>query len=248
MIKSEDSTIPDIRTGCTLEEAVAKLLGWMRGSQRLRYIQITESGIDISQLPHLYSLPSTVEEFIQEEQEIAKFRFVEAVEAYDFDSAAEWESRIEYWGNVCKRSMRYRLALSNELDSRKSRLKIDEALTAETGIRHITLISLDRWARLTFGITILDTEEDYRDGNRNRLPNSDRTLGECRASAILEEIRQLDIDPKQLPARAKGKAGVKAAVWEKLQRRKDIFLDRRPFDRAWELLKSRKEIVDSPQK
>ena len=247
MITPVDEVIYDHRVGCTEDEAVAKLLGWMQGSKRLRHIQVTVDGIDIEQLQHLYQLPTTLAEFVRDERDFARGQLEAAIVAGDFNKVLKWEKIVERWDGLNERSMRYRLAITEELSKRTSRLMLDEKLTNETGVRHISLISLDRWARLAFGIAIINTAEDQQETNLGLYTKSNRTVGESRASAILEDIRWLGLDPKQLPARERGKAGAKAEVWKRLESRKELFPKRKLFDKAWELLRSRGEIVDSPQ-
>ena len=75
VINPEDEVCFDLRTSCTEEEAVAKLLGWMQGSKRLRYLTVTEDGLIPDQLVHMYELPVALDELIRDEREMASIRF-----------------------------------------------------------------------------------------------------------------------------------------------------------------------------
>lgn len=160
MINPGDEVQYDFREGCTEEEAVAKLLGWMRGERRLVNLQLSADGfIDPAQLPHLGTLPCPLEQFIVQEREPTSIRFLKAVEEGKYEEAQKWEERVFFWDEIAKKVGRYKLAIQKELSLSNSMLKIHPDLTAETGVRHITLPSLDSWARELLGVSALDNEE-----------------------------------------------------------------------------------------
>lgn len=158
MINPEDEVIIDVSTSCTEDEAVAKMLGWMQGDRRLSFIKVTNDGIDPAQLPHLYKLPGPIIEFATDERNDARNRFLNACEKNDFESAEKWEARVEYWDKIGVQTAHYKRAIGDELCRAKSMLKLDKRMTADTGIPHITLVSLDQWVRTTYGKSIIYQE------------------------------------------------------------------------------------------
>lgn len=244
MINPEDEVIFDHRLSCTEEEAVAKLLGWMQGSKRLRYLAVTEDGLNADQLIHMYQFPSSIAELIRDEREIASIRFHNACMANDFDLAAKWEAAVEYWDATNERAVRYKQGIAAELSRPKPRLITDKAVSEETTLHHITLLSLDHWARITYGHGILDQEAQDQIANLPAAPKRARVKGLEQESSIIETIRQLGFDPEELPPRLPGKAGVKARVWAMLEKRDDLF-SRKSFDKTWIVLRTENRIADS---
>ncbi len=245
MINLEDEVIYDHRLSCTEEEAVAKLLGWMQGSKRLRHLAVTEDGLNADQFPHMYQLPSSISEFIGDEREQASIRFQNACVAKNFELAAKWESVVEYWDAINERAVRYKQGIAAELSRPKPRLITDKAISDETGVHHITLLSLDHWARITYGEGILDQEHKTQIVNLPPPPKRARVKGLEEECAIIEAIKQLGIDPEKVPRNPPGKPGVKAAVRKILSERDDLFSYNGSFDKTWEDLRREKRIADS---
>ena len=86
MINPTDEIFVDLQASCTKEVAVAKMLGWMQGFIRPRYIQVTESGISADQLPSLRSLEGSLQEHLAERHEAARQDLFKAAEG---DAPAE---------------------------------------------------------------------------------------------------------------------------------------------------------------
>jgi hypothetical protein len=159
VINLEDEVIYDHRLSCTEEEAVAKLLGWMQGSKRLRHLAVTEDGLNADQFPHMYQLPSSISEFIGDEREQASIRFQNACVAKNFELAAKWESVVEYWDAINERAVRYKQGIAAELSRPKPRLITDKAISDETGFitspylalitGHASLMAKASWIRST---------------------------------------------------------------------------------------------------
>lgn len=242
MITPIDEVIYDHSLACTEDEAVLKLLGWMQGSERLRYLQVTLDGLEIEQLPHLYKLPTTLAEFFSGEREDARNRLRSAIVSGDSSAASKWEEVVEYWDDINARSMDFRIAIANELEQQPSQLKIDEKLTQETGVRHITLISLDRWAQLTYEITIIETAKDRKADNLPTSSEGARNKQSEQENVIEDTIRQQGHDPRSLPRANAGKAGVKAAVRKILVKKHPLFDTEVIFNKAWERLSAEEHI------
>lgn len=155
MINPEDEIIIDSRTSCTKDEAAAKLLGWMQGTIRKKYIKVTEHGIPEDQLAHLHSLDVSLSDQLVELREPVRQLLSKATKgSKEFSKMNEAVKDID---EVIKKAMSYLLDIDDELDKgENSALKIDHEATNKTGVIHIKLRSLDKWARLKYGIRILD--------------------------------------------------------------------------------------------
>ena len=147
MINAEDDIIVNLRTSCTKDEAVAMLLGWLRGPIKPRNIQISEDGLSLDQLPFLQSLEGSLQDQLQELVDAAS-------QARDID---------------------------DEINSHTNhRLIVDEFETNRTGEQHISISSLDRWARDEHQIPIVENEYDE--------PNVISGTSKGRATSESEEL------------------------------------------------------------
>lgn len=63
-------------------------------------------------------------------------------------------------------------------------------------------------------------------------------------SAILATIEQLGYDAKSLPRGKAGKAGVKSEVKKECLKQNSVFVSSKVFDKAWERLRSNREIIN----
>lgn len=164
MITAADEIAINFQTSCSKEEAVAKLLGWMQGAVRHKYIQVTASGIPADQLPHLHTLDGSVEDQLFELREAAYF---ELNKAFDADAAPDImkqkESVVTHWHNEIEKAAKYRCDIDDELANGKdSVLKLDIEASKETGNPQIMLSSLDRWAQTKYKIFIFATDPDHQ--------------------------------------------------------------------------------------
>lgn len=179
MINPEDEIVADLRPSCTKEEAVAKLLGWMQGTIRPRYIQITEQGIPADQLPHLQNLETSLEELLLEQRAAVREDLLKAAEADAADDVLEAkENAVTQCDELIRKAASYMHDIGDEIAKGEiSRLRVDQSATVETGVVHITLKSLDAWAKAEYEISILDPSTPVSSGSpeQKTAPNSDDT-------------------------------------------------------------------------
>lgn len=245
MINPEDEIRYDFRASCNEEEAIAKLLGWMRGIKRIPNLKISEDGfIDITQLPHILTLPCPLDVFLYDERELSSIQFHNAAAQSDFEAAKKWEQQVSYWDGIAGQVVRYKLAIQQELARPNSKLKLDPVLSEETGIRHITLASLDTWARVSFGFGVLDEEDVAELATIRKDLKQPRMKGLQKEAAILERLRELGYDPKFIPPNRPGKAGVKAQVLKSFDIPGVPFVSVKAFDTTWQSLRKSGELVD----
>ena len=203
MIYNDEATKIDFRQSYSIDESVAKMLGWMKGANRLQKVTEDKYGPILDQMPHLYSLLYPLETYLQLHLDRAKHEYKEAL--YDneivklyaeqkssLDAASvlneseeiltEKYEQISYLNKLTENAQSYKLMIEHELDkeSELSELKLDQLTTIDKGITHITLKSLNYWAK-QFGLNIIDTPE--------RSLESTQKPQEKIAKAINEEVK-----------------------------------------------------------
>jgi hypothetical protein len=161
MINAEDEIYYDLRTSCTCDEAVAKLLGWMRGPIRRRHLSVTEHSDSVTDLPHLDSLNGSLQQTLEEMRETARQDLLDAVEAgvstYVF---LDKDFAVRRFDALTIDAATYLADINDELaKGGASALRIDSMATAKSGVVHISLRSLDDWASRRYGISILGDSE-----------------------------------------------------------------------------------------
>lgn len=140
-----DEAILDFMTSCTREEAVAKLLGWMRGS--LRY-KNQKSDITQDQLVYVDSLPYSLQEILLD------LRYGALTELYDAKDESAISEKVQAVLNIdslINKAGRYLCCIDDELaKGTNSTLRIDQQESEQSEEVHITLASLDAWAKSAF--------------------------------------------------------------------------------------------------
>lgn len=158
MLTPEDDILIKQETSCSKEEAIAKLLGWMRGTLRRKYVEFTPGWISEDQLPYLYSLQGTVQEHLQDLRtaEYAAYHQAAIIDMED-DIAEEKRQSVARIDGLILDAARYLREIESELDSGEaSVLKIDHDATESSGVIQITLSSLDRWSHKEFEFSIFE--------------------------------------------------------------------------------------------
>lgn len=151
----EEDKIVDYKPSCTVDEAVAKMLGWLRGMYRDRLVPINEYGIPIESLPSAHSMGGPLIEQLNEMRMAARHTLFAAVEAGESNEVIAQKDEA---GQQCEEKLalayKYHLAIVDELAKEQSGLRIDKAKTESTGETHITLDSLDEWAYKMFSVSV----------------------------------------------------------------------------------------------
>ena len=158
MITAADEISIDFSTSCTRDEAVAKLLGWMRGPIRRKYINVTIDGIPEEQLPYLNKLDEPVADQLLEQRQSAQRRLASAFENDEGeDILTELEGKVEHWDREIHRAAKYFRDIDDELaKGDQSELRIDQESTIKTGVTHVAISALEQWAKKRDAI-VMDT-------------------------------------------------------------------------------------------
>ena len=163
MITSADEIYIDFSTSCTRDEAVAKLLGWMRGPIRRKYINVTEDGISEDQLPYLHRMDEPIKDQLLELREVAQQRLYKA---FDADEKLRTEEsrkvlsdaadEVERHSQTIYHAAQYFRDIDDELaKGEESKLRVDKTITKTLSDPYIGLSSLDAWAQEKYRISIL---------------------------------------------------------------------------------------------
>ena len=164
MITAADEIFIDFSTSCTRDVAVAKLLGWMQGPMRRKWINVTLDGISEDQLPYLHRMDEPIKDQLLELREVAQQKLFKAYEEDDALSTDESKQVLsDAADEVDRHSQRIYLAaqyfrdIDDELANQDNpKLRVDLVATQTPDNPHITLSSLARWAKVKYGITLID--------------------------------------------------------------------------------------------
>lgn len=177
MISPTDATIIDSRDAYPIDECVAKMVGWMQGSERLEKIKVDERGILPDMLPHIYRLVYTLDEHLDQLKERARLELFDAADAYADapDGTPEKDARsnvidqkyiaINDVAKLITRAHFYKSEIRKELaKGEMSQLKIDHVQKDPDGadLIYIKLESLDDWAK-KYQVNIIDMPETITD-------------------------------------------------------------------------------------
>ncbi|MDO9050871.1 MAG: hypothetical protein Q7U70_05220 [Methylotenera sp.] len=180
MIYHDEVTKIDLRESYSIDESVAKMLGWMHGPICLQAVTQDQYGPIPEHLPHLYSLLHSLETHLQLLLDRAKHEYNEALnenviaKLYAEDESAidaasvliaadaivnEKYDQISHWNKLTEKALNYKFMIKEELDKNdSSELEKDQSITDEPGLVHIKLNSLNDWAK-QFGVDIIDLPE-----------------------------------------------------------------------------------------
>ena len=257
MIYPEDDIIFKQESSCPKEDAVAKLLGWMRGVKRKKYVQLTIDGISEDQLEHLHTLDGSVHDQLSDLHNAAYIAYCEAVRDFEPNEVVEKERQnVERLDGLIRQASSYLQAIDRELQSDSPTIKVDQQATESTGVLHLDLNSLDLWAHRKYQFSIFDPPslppaiETHAVAPTSVAPTSDRIepsstrdKHRLQEKAIVDAIRHLGFDPKALPKHSYTKPGAKANVRNHLNG-PPLFRGSTVFDKAWERLRKFREIAD----
>jgi len=168
-INPEVPIFVDIEPSCTIDVAVAKMLGWMRGHKRYKYIKVTKYGISPDQLPFLHSLDESLSVLLADVRNDIGQQLIDVAGASDSELAEVckdmWqdiadfakshnkdeiitfiERKSEEFDNVIDLAEKYRGRIDKEMQKgESSALKEDPNATRNSGKTHIALASLYQW-------------------------------------------------------------------------------------------------------
>lgn len=229
----------NLNVSCTKDDAIAKLLGWLKGAIHHEVIEIDNNCITLEQLEYMDTLYYSLDKHLNSLRHKA---MVEASKLVDtgaekalIDAQLERVLDIE---DLIAKAKNYVLDFDEELEKHAlSMLQIDYTATNKAGQVHIKLKSLDAWARKQYGISI--------EGNENKT-KPEKKIYKLREQErlILLEIKKLGLNPKLLPKRLAGRPTPKAKVRFALSEHA-LFQGTKIFNKAWQQLRDSKDINEA---
>jgi hypothetical protein len=162
MVDAADDIYIERRTSCTRDEIAAKLIGWLQGTVRKKFIYLDDKGqISADQFPSAHSLEGSLLDQLLELRETARWEFIDAAENYsELTVIQKKELAVSQWDALIERASAYLAKIDDEIaKGESSALRVDSRATAETGVDHFMIISVAEWARNTLGISLLGTPQ-----------------------------------------------------------------------------------------
>jgi hypothetical protein len=146
----------DLRTSCTKNDAIAKLLGFTavnptRGDQGLgaKPYEQEHLGQDYEEV--------TIFDALADSRDAAQSSLDDARDEKDQPKIDECKRRVVKYDDLIRRAHRYACDLDDELAlATGSQLRVDQQATNATGQMHIFLTSLDEWSQSKYEMTLLD--------------------------------------------------------------------------------------------
>ncbi|MBK7491507.1 MAG: hypothetical protein IPI17_05415 [Nitrosomonas sp.] len=149
-------------TSCTKDEAVARMLGWMQGPVYNAEPELTEdNNVPLEYLPYLSSLPNSLEEQLTYLVGKAK---EDLDNARDSGAGPDVIKQKEATLNQCfewiDKAGIYLADIVDELaKGEESDLRIDQEATGKSGVIHVTIKSLEKWA---FDVHKISTPDSFK--------------------------------------------------------------------------------------
>lgn len=247
-------TVVELSGSCTIDEAVAKHLGWMQGAIRNQYVNVTEYGIPADQLANL---PSHVSFNLSEQLSNMRNELYEKLEVEyqrcedndfsDMKKFDEIEDALYECESLIEKAAKYRCEIIDELAKKnESALRIDPTRSTAENI-YITISSIEAWKQNKNDTgnfaTAASTSQNGLSTNATAPKKPPRTKMRDQEDAILATIKKLGYDPLCLPKMDDGNPWVKSEVLGLLQDN-ELFTADRSFGNAWTFLNKKGLIVE----
>lgn len=210
VFNSLGNVIVNSSTSCDLDEAVAKMLGWLRDPLRIHPDEIDIRNISLAQMPYLPKLFYSLDDHLEMLIEKAGDKLVAADS--DINTPEQIKSKIMNELLDCedfiKKAHIYKCAINTELAKEKSSaLKVDAKQTDYQNETFITLDSLNAWAKSNFDISLHDDTSVIK--NKPQAISAFKTPQ--RTDDLREEIIEI-LSTMQNPRPAKVMAALKARI------------------------------------
>lgn len=258
MSNSLNENVIELSISCNIEDAVAKMLGWLQGPV-CHDLKEPDEGYTLQQLKYMDSLIYTLNEHLTDLRNAAL-----SDASYIYENTKPEDRTEDIFDEVLniedlsKRARLFLIDIQDELSNGElSVIKIDKTATEKHQETFITLKSLDRWAKRTHDISILEYLDACTLNNQevnealtkaiNTTTKKDIFLQRRQETAIIEVIKSLVINPLNLPKIDKGKRGTKSKV-KNILKDDPLFKGSTVFKKAWERLLDFGEIAyeDNP--
>jgi hypothetical protein len=142
---------------CSIEQAVAKLLGWSKGPLFRKTVRVTEAGVVDDDLALVEVFEGGIDAQLESMLIDAQNQAIVALdEGATHDELSRLDKRIEQVMELVARVHDFRIRIDDELaKGQGSRLRIDPRRSDESGNVYLTLMSLDEWAFEVYGCRVI---------------------------------------------------------------------------------------------
>lgn len=162
MIRGDHGAYSAIKASCTIDAAVATLLDRTRSAPLRDNVDAKDDQCSAASVSTPPWVNSELERELLEMRELAREMLRQATTAYETgdetaNGLSECQADAQYYEALVPKAKRYLQDIAAELgNANDCSLQVDTHETDRTGKLHLTLGSLERWARNKYGIEILD--------------------------------------------------------------------------------------------
>ncbi len=185
-----DEGIPNLRASYTVDEAVARLIGWLRSPISRKYIQVTEHGVSADQMVHMAKLEWSLDEALNDQRESARAALQAARQrGARASTRAKLVTQLNEAEELIGKARAYRQDLVDAINRESDVFIVDREETKRSGLTHYTARSLDDWASSKYGrqcsshdlatVDVLaseSTDAGSQDAGDSKLPMSKTAL------------------------------------------------------------------------
>ncbi|CAH1087079.1 hypothetical protein [Candidatus Nitrotoga sp. 1052] len=238
----------DLRTCCTRDDAISIILG-------LGHWRLLPPGEDATdeEIENTEFITFCLAEYLHEELDLlqSKYDFARWENLSEAD-IAEKLAALDKFKEVITKAKEYSSCFDDEIakgESSAIRIHPSSGLGSNT---LYTIRSVEQWARNNqYGVfaqdSLIENNPEHQESppadNKTEVITTKQPRMPAQENAILEAIKGLGHDPKNLQTNSSGNNGVKHEVRIALEKN-ELFSGSRTFDKAWERLRNRKKIVD----
>lgn len=197
MLNSKEEQIFAPRSTCTKDEAVARLLGWMKGPAYPRNIPFGPYGVPTAQYVNLQFLEGSIQNELTIYRETARQEWISASASRVNDAGKSAEVLLDCY-DLAAKAEKYLIEISDEIaKGDASALRIDREATSAEQETHYTLKSVEEWAMKTLGLSVIQanvfdmvqevaplTTEIDEDAEEESTPEADKGLGKIKANNL----------------------------------------------------------------
>lgn len=170
MLSTKDELIVAPRSTCTKDEAVARLLGWMKGPAFPQNIPFGPFGVPTNQYVNLQFLEGSIQNQLTIYRETARQEWIAANES-DMPDGGLTATVLLACYDLAAKAEKYLIEIDDEIaKGDASVLRIDKDATAINQETHYTLKSVEEWAMKTLGLSVI-TDINCEIGQENKRPN-----------------------------------------------------------------------------
>lgn len=160
MTKYQHNTLLNVSTSCTKDVAIAKLLG-----KEMRYLDrnnaFQQDSLRQKRPEYLNEVGIPIFKELKDQRDAAQRELDEAIASGQQIYIDDCKLQLSRLDDLIRRAHRYSCDIADEFSKENSSmLRVDKYATKTLSNPHITLNSLDQWARQKYQVSILESDTD----------------------------------------------------------------------------------------